>query len=129
MKTFTAVGVVAALIIAGGAWYWLGHNSTSPTAPTNTVSYSCNGGASITAAYYEGEKQPAPAPGEPPTPSGSVALALSDGRAMTLLRTLSADGLRYANADESFVFWSKGDSVLVLENGKEKSYIGCVVNS
>jgi hypothetical protein len=27
---------------------------------------------------------------------------------------------------ESFVFWSKGNGALVLENNEEKSYIGCV---
>lgn len=95
-------------------------------APVNTVSYVCKGGKTITAAYYQGENKPAPAPGEPPTPTGSVALTLSDGRTMTLSRTLSADGLRYANADESFIFWGKGDGALVLENNQEKSYTDCV---
>jgi membrane-bound inhibitor of C-type lysozyme len=48
---------------------------------------------------------------------------------MTLPQTLSADGTRYANADESFVFWGKGNGALVLENGEEKNYIGCVLVS
>lgn len=95
--------------------------------PINTVSYACNGGKTITAAYYQGETTPAPSPDQPPTPGGSVALTLSDGRAMTLKQTISADGARYANTDESFVFWSKGDGALVLENNQEKSYIGCVL--
>jgi hypothetical protein len=44
---------------------------------------------------------------------------------LDLNQTISADGARYANSDESFVFWSKGDGALVLENNVEKSYLGC----
>jgi membrane-bound inhibitor of C-type lysozyme len=65
-------------------------------------------------------------PGQPPIPTGVVSLRLSDGRALDLGQTISADGARYANPDESFVFWSKGDGALVLEKGVEKTYIGCV---
>lgn len=36
---------------------------------------------------------------------------------MTLPQTISADGGRYANADESIVFWNKGDSVFITQNG------------
>ena len=116
------VAVVTALIV-------IGTSSFSPTAthaPT-IVSYVCSSGKSITAVYYEGKKTLSPNPGQPPVPSGSVALALSDGRTMTLPQTLSADGVRYANADESFVFWNKGNGAMVLESDQEKSYIGCIM--
>jgi membrane-bound inhibitor of C-type lysozyme len=46
---------------------------------------------------------------------------------MTLPQTISADGVRYANTDDSFVFWSRGNGALVLENGQEKFYIGCIM--
>jgi membrane-bound inhibitor of C-type lysozyme len=94
--------------------------------PVATVTYACNAGRTITAAYFQGANKPATDPNLPPTPGGSVALTLSDGRIMTLAQTISADGVRYANTDESFVFWSKGNGVLVLENNVEKSYIGCI---
>ncbi|MDE2078863.1 MAG: MliC family protein [Patescibacteria group bacterium] len=61
----------------------------------------------------------------PPTPGGSVAITLSDGRAMTLPQTISADGARYANADESFIFWSKGNGAFVME-GNATTYANCV---
>jgi membrane-bound inhibitor of C-type lysozyme len=93
----------------------------------NTVLYSCNGGKTINTAYYQGENKPPAGPDMPPIPGGSVVLNLSDGRNMTLNQTISADGARYANPDESFVFWSKGEGALVLENNQEKSYIGCIV--
>jgi len=95
--------------------------------PINTVSYSCNSDKTIIAAYYEGVTKPPAGPDMPPTPGGSVALKLSDGRSMTLTQTISADGARYANKDESFVFWSKGNGAIVLENGQEKSFIGCIL--
>ena len=105
----------------------------APEKPVATASYLCDGGKTITAAFYKGAPPPAPAPGQPPTPTGSVFLLLSDGRALKLAQTLSADGSRYSNGSpsaqggESFVFWSKGNGVLVLEDGQEKSFVGCVV--
>lgn len=36
---------------------------------------------------------------------------------MTLPQAMSASGARYANADETIVFWNKGDSVFITQNG------------
>jgi len=117
--------IFAIIVIAVFAFVFF-RTPSSPNQPINTVSYSCNAGKTITAVYYQGENKPSPGPGQPPTPGGSAALTLSDGRAMTLAQTISADGARYANTDESFVFWSKGNGALVLENNAEKSFIGCI---
>lgn len=91
------------------------------------VSYVCNGGKTIQAAFYKGESESVK-PGEPPIPSGSAKIILSDGRNFDLPQTISADGGRYANSDESFVFWIKGDGATVLENNVEKNYTDCVVS-
>jgi len=100
----------------------------------NSSTYSCDGGKKIVAIFREGTAAPsanfapeAPQPPDRPIPTGSVDITLSDGRAMTLARTISADGVRYANPDESFIFWSKGNGALVLEHNEEKSYIGCII--
>jgi len=93
--------------------------------PLAVVQYSCNAGKTIDAEYYAGQTKPATGD-QPPIPGGSVDLKLSDGRTMTLTQTISADGARYANPDESFVFWNKGNGALVLENNQEKSYVGCI---
>lgn len=124
-KTFYII--IGILIIIVAAW-WFGFR-TPKNIPVSSVSvsYACNNNKTIDAVLYEGTSTPPAEPGKPPIPSGSAKVALSDGRVMTLPRTLSADGVRYANADESFVFWSKGNGALVLENNVEKSYIGCVV--
>lgn len=61
----------------------------------------------------------------PNTPEGSVVLKLDDGRNFELNQTISADGERYANKNESFVFWDKGDSAMILEFDTEKTYKGC----
>jgi membrane-bound inhibitor of C-type lysozyme len=98
-----------------------------------SVTYYCNEGKTIKADFYLGKAKPVPAPGEPPIPDGSAELALSDGRVMALKQTISADGARYSNGNpaiegnETFVFWSKGNGGLVLEDNEEKSYIGCIL--
>lgn len=66
----------------------------------NSVEYNCDNGKTIHALYFR-EK---------------VELTLSDGRNMLLPQAISASGTRYANSDESFVFWSKGDTAFVQED-------------
>ena len=110
--------------------------STATTTATRTkitsVLYACNNDQSIAATYYRGPAAATPLPGQPPVPTGSVDLSLSDGRTLTLAQTLSADGARYSNGDpqtvngEPFVFWSKGNGALVLENNEQQTYTGCV---
>jgi len=90
------------------------------------VTYICNGSKTIEVAFYKGETKSVE-PGEMPIPSGSVKIVLSDGRNFDLSQTISADGGRYANSDESFVFWSKGDGSIILEDNIEKDYKGCIV--
>jgi membrane-bound inhibitor of C-type lysozyme len=96
---------------------------------TNALTYSCNAGRSIVATFYDGPSKVADRADMPPIPGGSVDITLSDGRKMKLNQTISADGVRYANGDESFVFWTKGNGALVLENNVSKTYIGCIVTA
>ena len=130
MNTKTlGIGLVAILILIVG-WYWLRGTEVATEiedAPIATATYQCDGGAMITAAYFEGPPAPATAPGQPPTPTGSAQVSLDGGATMTTLQqTISADGVRYANADESFVFWSKGDEALVMRNNAmDLGYTNC----
>ena len=97
--------------------------------PINTVSYDCDGNKTIVASFYQGKTLPVPA-GQMPIPTGSVSIKLSDGRSMTLPQTISADGGRYANTDESFVFWSKGAGAFITENNPNNmTYKDCIAVS
>lgn len=86
--------------------------------------YVCDGGKTVNAVFYQGESA-AVEPGQMPQPSGSVKVNLNDGRSFDLPQTISASGARYANEDESFIFWNKGDSVMILEEGEERGYTNC----
>jgi membrane-bound inhibitor of C-type lysozyme len=55
----------------------------------------------------------------------NVRLTLSDGRKLRLPQALSGSGARYASDNESFVFWNKGDTAFIEENGKT-TYSGCI---
>ena len=92
----------------------------------NTVFYKCDGSKTILAKYYEGINTPGDAT-HPPIPGGNVELKLSDGRNVALYQTISADGGRYANSNESFIFWSKGDGAFVMEGkSNNTTYNNCV---
>jgi putative hemolysin len=54
----------------------------------------------------------------------SVSLLLSDGRSLSLPQARSGSGARYASADQNFVFWNKGDTAFIEENG-QPSFSGC----
>jgi membrane-bound inhibitor of C-type lysozyme len=108
--------IIVILIVVAIVWA-VGSTKSAPVAiqtqvenPIATVAYACNDNKTIDATFY----------------IGSSTVALSDGRTMSLSQATSADGTRYTNSDESFVFWSMGKGALVLENNVDKSYIGCV---
>ena len=93
-------------------------------APANTVRYSCAQGNSLVAEYFDGATRMAP--NGMPIPGGRVVLTLADGKKLNLPQTMSGSGIRYANTDESFVFWSKGDTAFVEEGPKQtQTYSGC----
>lgn len=86
------------------------------TAATPKVApFSCEDNKTIAATFY-------------PSDDKYVDLILSDGRALSLPRALSASGARYAKDDESIVFWNKGDTAFVTENGTT-TYAGCVIKT
>jgi membrane-bound inhibitor of C-type lysozyme len=80
--------------------------------PVSQVKFVCKDDKSIDATFY----------------SDKVDLTLSDGRSMSLPQTMSGSGIRYANSDETFVFWSKGDTAFVTEGADEReTFSDCVV--
>ncbi|MFZ5779281.1 MAG: MliC family protein [Pseudomonadota bacterium] len=109
---------LAVLTLASGAVL----GQTAPAVAT--VGYACAHGKSLSAQYFQGPSRTA-ADGRP-IPGGRVVLTLDDGRRLTLPQTLSGSGIRYANADETVVFWSRGDTAFIEEGpGHAVSYEGC----
>lgn len=86
-----------------------GTEMTGP-APVADVTFACDAKKTMEGVFF----------------NGKVTLLLSDGRSMSLPQVISGSGARYANADESFVFWNKGDTAFV-EEGKDTTYANCVV--
>ncbi|KND47700.1 MAG: hypothetical protein AB201_02060 [Parcubacteria bacterium C7867-006] len=77
------------------------------------VVFACADSKSITASFYIGEDK-------------FVDLELSDGRSMRVPRAISASGARYANTDETFVFWNKGDTAFITEGANSaQTYKNC----
>ncbi|MDD5321437.1 MAG: MliC family protein [Methylococcales bacterium] len=68
----------------------------------NSLTFSCAGNKTIQVLFFADKAE----------------LTLSDGRHMLLLQAISASGARYANTDESFVFWNKGNTAFIAENHK-----------
>ena len=77
-----------------------------------SVTFSCPGNKIIQALFF----------------ADKVELTLSDGRHMLLLQAISASGARYANIDESFVFWNKGNTAFIEESHKT-TFKDCMATS
>jgi membrane-bound inhibitor of C-type lysozyme len=75
-----------------------------------TVDYSCKDGKTMKATFY----------------NASVDLVLG-GKKVSLPQAQSADGGRYANADESLVFWAVGNKAFVTEGDPDvQTYADCI---
>lgn len=133
MRKHALLAAIVVVICAVSAGTFFANNAAAPSVtdertPIDTVSYTCDEGRTITAAYFEGAEMPAES-GEMPNPQGSVEVSLDGGASMTLQQTVSASGIRYANEDESFVFWSKGDEALIMrENSMDLTYQNCTAS-
>lgn len=110
IKKIFPIALVLALAVAGYLAY-KNYNPAPSEVPVNIATFSCEQGKTIGAVFY----------------TAKVDLTLSDGRKMTLPQAISASGARYANADESFVFWNKGNTAFITE-GKTgaQSYTNCI---
>jgi len=81
--------------------------------PISTATFVCAADKSIVAKFYPDE----------------VALTLNDGRDLALPQVVSGSGARYANADESIVFWNKGNTAFLTEGSDDNvTYKDCVAD-
>lgn len=109
MALFRYVGA-ASIVLLGATG--LGFAQTpAGEEPVAEAMFTCNDDKSIKATFY----------------ADKVDLTLSDGRAVELPQTISGSGARYATADDSLVFWNKGNTAFITEGDPNKpTYDGCV---
>lgn len=107
--------LISALFVLGAFYYWNTFLSKNITEKTNKVTFVCDAGKTIGATFYMDNDR-------------AVDLVLSDGRSLSVPHALSASGARYANADETFVFWNKGNTAFITE-GKSGAltFVNCVI--
>ncbi len=90
----------------------IGSGTTTPAGNASdiiaSVTYACDTQKSVHAVYRD----------------KSVELKLSDGRHLTLPIAISGSGARYANTDESLVFWEKGPTAFMTE-GSTTTFANC----
>jgi membrane-bound inhibitor of C-type lysozyme len=115
-------------IIGVGGWYVKTYQKTEPTPRAeemlfkkSAAQYVCREGGRFDATFIE----PDIVSGN--TSAGrSVEIAFEGGDTLSLVQVESASGAKYANADESRVFWAQGNGALMLESNEEKTYKGCM---
>jgi len=83
---------------------------TTTPAVISTATFTCDNGSTITASFS----------------NSSVALALSDGRNLTLPQIVAADGAQYQQGTTLFV--NKGDQAFLEENGTN-TYNNCITGT
>lgn len=129
MKKTSFIALVTLLLLLTGVMYiaYKAKSNPTPQVTAKSATYICKDNKIVGAKFYT-QVFPvpnAPKEGQPPIPTGSVDVTLSEGRSMHLLQTISGSGVRYANNDESFIFWTKGSGAIILEDNEEKTYVDC----
>lgn len=117
-KVIIPILITLIIVAAGLIWYWFQQPKPKTESITNTIdevinstTFSCAEDKNIQAVFFKDK----------------VELNLSDGRNMFISQALSASGARYANQDESFVFWNKGDTAFINE-GNDTTFKDCVIS-
>lgn len=113
----TKLSQIIALILFVGVFYWgfyLGRQVILTKMLGNEFTravFQCDNNKTIKSVFYD----------------NAVLLNLDKAGEMYLLRTISASGARYANSDESMVFWNKGDTAFITEGDPNvQTYKNCV---
>ena len=109
-------GMDAGMAAAGVAGDAAGTPTQNGDPVISDVTFACDAGKTVRGIFHQ----------------NGVQLLLSDGRNMTVPHAISASGARYANDDESFVFWNKGNTAFVTEGTGANStttYANCVAQT
>lgn len=109
--------------LAGAGYSWCEAKATCirvweeycTAAEAKRVVFACAENKEVQATFYPGDDK-------------YVDLVLSDGAALSLPRAMSGSGARYTIDDESVVFWNKGDTAFITENGTT-TYADCALKA
>ncbi len=118
MQTKNWVIIIAVLIIAGGLYYYFTQDNDdtlgTQTPPTmgEQVTYTCANDSAFQVAYGSGESE------------GIAMVTVEGDMVYTLERVPTATGIRYANANDDFVF-TLIDNTATIEQLGEATYQGC----
>ena len=97
------------LILIGGLYFYSLYKNGEEGSEESYFIFVCPSGAEIRVNYEEG---------------GNLAVVQLEGKVYRLKIAVSASGARYANEDESVVFWDHQGEAMVLFND-EPTYEGC----
>lgn len=103
MSKNVIIGIVVVALVAAGVFVYVKKGGTMPA---NIVTASYSDGASVVEASFDNAKE-------------TVTFTQSDVGTVTLPRAVSASGARYANADESIVFWEHQGEVTITKDGED----------
>jgi membrane-bound inhibitor of C-type lysozyme len=98
--------IIIVVLVIVGAVVFLKKNSAPTPSVHNTIQAIFSDGTTTVNAVFDNTDD-------------SVTFFLPALGQLTLPRAVSASGARYANADESIVFWNKGNDLTITKNGAE----------
>lgn len=102
MKTILSVGVIILAVIAYFVWFYNAPPTESVPEVVSEEALTCSDGTVLETQLLDNEH---------------IIVSLN-GVPYELSPVVSASGARYANADESFVFWNKGNVSMILVDGE-----------
>jgi membrane-bound inhibitor of C-type lysozyme len=111
----TSLSQIVAIVLflaVFGAGFLIGRkyeNKAVLGAPIAKAKFICEGDKAITAAFYDRE----------------VYIELPYRQNLYLPQTISGSGARYADKGETIVFWNKGNTAFIEQNGTT-TFSGCV---
>lgn len=95
---------VAVIVLLGWLIIRATHKPLVASAIGSSYVFTCSENKTIKAVFFNDENP-------------RVELTTNDNQKFSLPQAISASGARYANTDESIVFWNKGNTAILSENG------------
>jgi heat shock protein HslJ/membrane-bound inhibitor of C-type lysozyme len=116
------LGAVVVLVAFGALAYTYTHTFKKSATKTAEQMFVCKNGLAVNAVFYQGSD----------VKNSKVEITMIGTTSpITLPQTVSASGARYANADESIIFWNKGNTAQLERplGGGERMVTSCVVEN